>query len=198
MTIKAIFFDLGGVILRTEHQAPREQLAGRLNMEYDDLVKLVFNSESARNASTGKITADAHWSAIAKRLRRPDEVKAIESEFFGGDVLDQELINFIRELKKTYITGLISNAWSDLRAYMIAKKFDDAFHHIIISAEVGITKPDARIYNIALEQAGVQAEEAIFVDDFVENIEAAFELGMQTVHFTDPQKAMKLVKKLLA
>jgi FMN phosphatase YigB (HAD superfamily) len=42
MTIQAVFFDLGGVIVRTEFQAPRQQLAERFGMEYDDLDKIVF------------------------------------------------------------------------------------------------------------------------------------------------------------
>ena len=45
MSIRAVFFDLGGVILRTEYQAPRQHLAEKLGMEYDDLVKVVFDSE---------------------------------------------------------------------------------------------------------------------------------------------------------
>jgi epoxide hydrolase-like predicted phosphatase len=197
--IKAVFYDLGGVILRTEYQAPREHLAESLNMEYEDLVRLVFESETARKASIGAVTADEHWATVTKKLRRPaQESKAIESEFFGGDVLDMELIEFIRSLKSTHTTGLISNAWSDLRSYIQAKKFDDAFHHIIISAEVGVTKPDPKIFNLALEKAGVKAEEALFVDDFIENINAAYELGMYTVHFKDPQKAMRQVKQLLS
>jgi FMN phosphatase YigB (HAD superfamily) len=48
MTIRAVFFDLGGVILRTEYQAPRQQLAERLGLEYDDLDRLVFNSRYHR------------------------------------------------------------------------------------------------------------------------------------------------------
>jgi len=47
MTIKAVFFDLGGVILRTEYQAPRQHLAERLGMEYEDLSTLVFGGETA-------------------------------------------------------------------------------------------------------------------------------------------------------
>ncbi len=54
MSIKAVFFDLGGVILRTEYQAPRQHLAERLQMEYDDLVKIVFDSETAVHSDGGR------------------------------------------------------------------------------------------------------------------------------------------------
>ena len=71
MSIKAVFFDLGGVIVRTEYQAPRQHLAERLGMEYDDLVKIVFDSESGQQASIGAVTPDAHWELVVKRLKRP-------------------------------------------------------------------------------------------------------------------------------
>jgi hypothetical protein len=61
MSIKAIFFDFGGVILRTEYQSPRQALAERFNMEYEDIDKAVFGSPSALRASLGEISEAAHW-----------------------------------------------------------------------------------------------------------------------------------------
>ena len=87
MTIRAVFFDLGGVIVRTEYQAPRERLAERLNTTYEDLYKIVFESDTSRKASIGAITTDDHWAAIARRLGRPaSEAKTLHAEFFAGDV----------------------------------------------------------------------------------------------------------------
>ncbi|MEW5938065.1 MAG: hypothetical protein AB1750_00270, partial [Chloroflexota bacterium] len=133
MSIRAVFFDLGGVIVRTEYQAPRERLAERLNMEYDDLVRLVFESETSRKASIGQVSVDEHWAAIARKLKRkPSEAKALRDEFFAGDVLDRDLVAFIRSLRPRRKTGLISNAWDDLRDYISEKKIGDAFDAIII------------------------------------------------------------------
>jgi len=156
MSIKAVIFDLGGVILRTEYQTPRQHLAERLHMEYDDLVRIVFDSPTAQQATVGEVTAAEHWASVIKRLKRPaSETQTIRDEFFAGDVLDLELLKFLRSLRGTYKTCLISNAWDDLRAYILKEKFDDAFDHIIISAEVKVAKPSAKIYKIALEQLEV-------------------------------------------
>ena len=145
MSIKAVFFDLGGVILRTEYQAPRQHLAERLQMEYDDLVKIVFDSETAVHATVGEVASDEHWVAVMKRLKRANsEMQTIRDEFFAGDIIDRNLIEFLRSLRGKYKTGLISNAWSDLREYIVREKFDDAFDNMIISAEVGAAKPSAR------------------------------------------------------
>jgi len=198
VSIQAVFFDLGGVIVRTEHQAPRQHLADRLGMDYDDLERAVFESESARKASLGEITEQEHWVTVSRRLGRPaSEANALRDEFFGGDVIDLTLLAFLRSLKPRLKTGLISNAWSGLRAYIVSQKFEDAFHTLTISAEVGVTKPSAQIYLLALEQAKVQAEAAAFVDDFIENVEGARRLGMSGIHFRDPESALAELKKLI-
>jgi epoxide hydrolase-like predicted phosphatase len=196
--IKAVFFDLGGVIVRTEFQAPREHLAERLGMEYEDLVKLVFDSPSSIRASHGEISDKEHWAEVTKRLRRPAaETENIREEFFAGDVVDREILEFLRSLRPDYFVGLISNAWPDLRDYIARQKFDDAFDNMVISGEVGVIKPEARIYQIGLEQAGVSPKEAVFVDDLAENIEGCQAVGMHGIHFRDPQQAMGELKNLL-
>lgn len=199
MSIRAVFFDLGGVILRTEYQAPRQQLAERLGMEYEDLSKIVFDSETGLQASLGAITALQHWESVMKRLKRPaEEMASIRDEFFAGDIVDRTLLNYIRSLRGQYVTGLISNAWSDLRDYLVREKMENAFDHIIISAEVGVAKPEPKIFQIALEQARVSPNEAVFVDDFYVNIEGCEKVGMKGIHFKDATTALEQLKQLLS
>jgi epoxide hydrolase-like predicted phosphatase len=201
MSIKAVIFDQGGVIVRTEYQAPRQHLAERFGMEYDDIDKVVFGggaNSSAARASIGEITEDEHWLNVMKLLKQPaSEYERIRDEFFGGDVIDHEILDFLRSIKPKFKVALISNAWSGLRNYIVREKFDDVFDHMIISAEVGVAKPDAKIYHIALEQLQVQPEEAVFVDDFIENIEACEEIGMEAIHFKHPTTAIQQLKELL-
>lgn len=198
MSIRAVFFDLGGVIVRTEFQAPRQRLAERLGMEYDDLVKIVFDSDSGIKATMGEISSDDHWDSILKRLKRPaSELAVIREEFFAGDIVDRTLVDYIRSLRGKYKTGLISNAWSDLRNFIVREKFDDAFDKLIISAEVGAAKPEPRIFQIALEQFGVRPNEAVFVDDFLINIEGCEKIGIKGIHFENPETALQQLKKLL-
>jgi epoxide hydrolase-like predicted phosphatase len=201
MTIRAVFFDLGGVIVRTEYQAPRQRLAERFGMDYEDIDKIVFGggpNGTAAKAAAGEISADEHWKAVARKLKiREDEIETVRSEFFAGDIIDWNIIHFLRSLRGAYKTGLISNAWGDLRAYILKHKFDDAFDRMIISAEVGAAKPDARIFHIALEQLEVSPNETIFVDDFLENIEACEQIGIRGIHFKDAESAIEQIKALL-
>lgn len=202
MTIRAVFSDLGGVIVRTEHQAPRQRLAEQFGMDYEDIEKLVFgggSNGSAARASVGEISEEEHWQNVVKALKLPaSEIQRVRDEFFGGDVIDRNLLAFYQALRPKYKVGVISNAWNGLRQYMEREKFADVFDSIVISAEVGVAKPAEKIYRIALEKFGVKANEAVFVDDFIENIEACEKLGMKGIHFTDADSAIKQLKKILA
>lgn len=134
---------------------------------------------------------------MAKRLKRPKEAELIRDEFFAGDAIDHTLLDFLRSVKPKVKTGLISNAWSGLRQYIIDHKFEDAFDHMVISAEVGVVKPDAKIYHMALEQLRVSPNEAVFVDDFIENVKGAQAVGMSAIHFKDTDETIVQLRKLL-
>jgi epoxide hydrolase-like predicted phosphatase len=191
VSLRAVYFDFGGVIARTEFQAPRQHLADRLKVEYEDLVKSVFESESARQAGLGAITEEQHFANVMRSLHLPlSDARSFADEFFSGDVTDLELLDLARNLRKTHKVGLISNAWSGLRAWMTGRKMADAFDTLVISAEVKIAKPDPRIYHLALEKLGVQPGEAVFLDDFKENVEGARAVGMQAIHFVEPETAI--------
>jgi putative hydrolase of the HAD superfamily len=191
MPVRAIFFDLGGVILRTEYQTPREHLAQRLNMTYEYLSSAVFDGESARLASIGKITTDQHWVSVATKLGLPTaEAKALATEFFAGDVIDRVLLNSIRAFQPKYKTGLISNGWSDMRDYIVRHRFEDAFDALVISAEVGLMKPSPEIFVLASERLQVEPGDAAFVDDTAVNVEAARALGMRGILFREPGQAL--------
>jgi HAD superfamily hydrolase (TIGR01549 family) len=198
MTIKAVYFDLGGVIVRTEFQAPRERLADRVGMTYEELVKAVFESRTSREASIGKISEDDHWKAVVRSLRlSPREMESARNEFFAGDIVDIALLDYIRALRPRYRTGLISNAWDGLRPYMEREKFVDAFDALTISAEVGFMKPEAAIFQHALDQLEVKPGQAVFVDDFAENITGCEAVGMHGILFRTVDQTLKDLKKIL-
>jgi epoxide hydrolase-like predicted phosphatase len=185
MSIHAVIFDFGGVIVRTEDRAPRQQLASRLGMTYEQLSDLVFDSDSARQAALGKISTQEHWDAIRVKLGlSQQEFPAVPREFWGGDSLDRDLVDYIRSLRPQYKTGLLSNAWDDLRDVLEnGWKIAAAFDAVVISAEVGVAKPDPKIYHIILERLGVAPAEAVFIDDFSENVAGARAVGMHAIHF---------------
>jgi epoxide hydrolase-like predicted phosphatase len=197
--IRAVIFDLGGVLVRTYDRIPRTDLAARLGMDYTQLSDLIFDSESARLAALGQISADRHWEAVRARLGlSPEKFAVVREEFWAGDDLDTGLVDFLRALRSRYQTALLSNAWDDLRGVLESEwKILDAFDQVIISAEVGLVKPDERIYRLAVERLGVAPEEAVFVDDYSENIDGARAAGLHAIQFRSSEQARADVERLL-
>jgi epoxide hydrolase-like predicted phosphatase len=199
MSIRAVVFDMGGVLVRTENRAPRTQLAARLGLTYDELSASVFDSKSAHQAMKGEITTAEHWEAVRKTLGvTKEEFALVPLEFWGGDALDQKLIDYLRSLRPHYKTALLSNAWDDLRQ-MIEEVWmiNDAFDEILISAEVGLVKPDRRIFERLISDLGMEPAEAVFVDDFPHNVEAAKAAGLEAIHFLGPDQALGELLSLL-
>ncbi len=197
--LKAVIWDLGGVIVRTLDQSGRSYWENKLGLPGRRLAEIVFEGEMGRKATLGQAGPDDVWQWVIERLDLPAESRPeLERDFWKGDRVDQELLQFIRGLRPRYKTGLLSNAWPDLRDVLTnVWRIADAFDEIVISAEVGIAKPDAGIYERALEGLNVAAEEAIFVDDFLENVQGARAVGMQALHFQNPSQAIRDVKAAL-
>ncbi len=198
-SIRAIIWDLGGVLVRTEDFRPREHLAAGFGMTRAELENLVFSGPSGSQAQNGEIDVAQHWENIRNTLKlSPQEIIAFQDAFWGGDQLDTALVDYIRALHDPYRTALLSNAFSDLRkAIDEVWQIQDAFDEIIISAEVGMTKPDQRIYRLALERVGVEPQEAVFIDDFRHNIKGAREAGLHAIHFQDPHQTRSDLEQLL-
>ncbi|MEI7470354.1 MAG: HAD family phosphatase, partial [Chloroflexota bacterium] len=138
---------------------------------------------------------------VGKRLGVPaDQVTQFREDFYAGDTLNLELLTQIRQWRKAgFKIGIISNAPPSLRMTLQHRlHIVDDFDHIVISAEVGVRKPHARIYEMALEGLDVIAKEAVFVDDLTENIDGARAAGLHGVHFTDTAPAVAAIEVLLA
>jgi len=197
--IRALIWDLGGVILRTEDLTYREAWEKRFGLEPWGLEKIIFQSEMSRRASVGKASTEDIWASAQKELELTDEeLDQLRVDFFAGDRIDEELVAFIRGLKGKYKIGMITNAWPDIRQWMEEEaRIADAFDHIVASSEVGMVKPAREIYLLSLKGLGVQSDEAIFIDDFNENIEAAEALGMHGIHFQDPIGVMQTIRERL-
>ncbi len=88
---------------------------------------------------------------------------------------------FLRELKAKYKLGIISDTWPSMTRVLKAAGLYDYFDSITFSCDIGVFKPDKRMYTHALNALGVPAEQTIFVDDLPHNIAAAYEMGIQPV-----------------
>ena len=146
----------------------------------------------------GQITISELMTYIRSELSlSPAEYPDLRERFFGGDQVHPVLVDFIRALRPQYKVGIISNAWSQTARSLDSWEIQDAFDVIIGSGDVGVMKPDPKIYRLALDGLQVLPHEFVFVDDFIENIQGAEALGINAIHFQNTPQALGELKKLL-
>lgn len=141
-------------------------------------------AEASRLVDAGDIDEEGfiHMLSLASGI----SVSSIKSEFKEFATFDHDIIDLIKTLHKKYSLGLISNGGADyLRLTLKESDIESLFDEIIISAEVGMLKPDPKIFQLMLGKLKIDAKEAIFIDDRKENIEAAKSLGMFGILYKD-------------
>ena len=198
-SIRAVIFDIGGVLLRSGERIARRKWETRLGLREKELSRIIFRSEVSQRAMIGQATEDDVWREASNLLKLDEnQLRELRTDFWSDGELDIALVQFLRNLRPPYKTGILSNAFASARQALTDKyKLNDVVDTMVFSAEEKLQKPDPRIYHIALERLGVLPEQAVFVDDIEENVQAAKQLGMKSVQFKETQQAIDEVKEYL-
>lgn len=199
MSIKAQIWDLEGVLLLAKDGSVPASVAKRLNAPLDE-VHAVFHGEFNDRTDIGEFSQIDFWHHLLDTLRRPNSDIYHLHDFINNDLyVDQHLLNVVRQYRTVYKTAMISN-YSDVLRPLLETRWhvDDAFNEIIISWEVKLIKPQPEIFNLALDRLGCQAQEAVFIDDRLRNIQGAQQMGMHVVHFKEKEQALADLEKILA
>jgi epoxide hydrolase-like predicted phosphatase len=192
MAIRAVIFDVGGVILHDRDYTKRIEWETRLGLAPGQLTRLVQDSEPAAHAASGQVPERQVWQAVGSWLGL-DEAQTLElqRDFWSSEQLDMTMVRFIQSLRPRYKIGILSNAWSDARSFHNAKFQMNTWADVqVYSAEVKLLKPDPRIYQIVLDQLKLPAGACVFVDDRLENVQAAQALGMKGVLCRETQETI--------
>lgn len=109
------------------------------------------------------------------------------------------VVSYVQSLKGQYKLGMLSNVYSrdGIERHFAPGVLDDLFEVIVASGEVGVEKPDPKIYYLTAEKLGVAPEECLFIDDIGRFTAAAEAVGMQTVTFLDPYISIDDIKQKL-
>ena len=181
--IRAVIFDVGGVLVRTYDHSGRQEWEARLGLAAGGAEALVLNSEMGRRAQRGEIGEEALWAWAGEQLVLGDELDAFRRDFWRGDRVDEALVALVRGLRPHYQMAIISNATDGLRDGLARYGLLDAFDLVVGSAYEGIMKPHPAIYERALERLGCAAAEAVFIDDAPANIAGAQAVGLHPILF---------------
>lgn len=199
VTVQAIIWDLGGVLVRTTDQSWRESWERRLGLGPGGLAQQVFEGPQGWEAQLGRATVARVWESLAERFQLSDpQIRQLQSDFWRGDELNMALLDYIRNKRGRVKMGLLSNAWKSLRQYLEDEwKIAALFDAIIISAEHGICKPDPGIYRLAVKSLEVDPSRAVFVDDMAENVAAARTQGLQAIRYRTNEQTLAALQDAL-
>ncbi len=183
MKTPVIIFDFGGVIMQTYSRTPRHLWDTRLGLKIGTVEQIVHGSESWRKAQLGLISVDDYWQDVANQLGiSQDALMQLQQDYFSGDKLDISIINLIKRLHNTgHTVALLSNDSTALRPKLTQLGIDSLFNPLVISAEIGVMKPDAAAYEAVLARVPCNAQDAIFIDDMPANIQGAEAVGMKGI-----------------
>ena len=202
--IRAVIFDFGNVLYNQPNinwvRRWRKFLRWKDDGSAEDLMARPEKSEFIMNVMLGKVPESELWNELARKWKMSAlTVRLLQKSAVNRFRLNKTLIEFARALRPAHLVSILSNAGSDLRKnYIQPYGFEDWMDDIVISAEVGLVKPDAAIYQLALERLKLTAEQAVFVDDLAENVEAARQAGLHAVHHTGNRATLSALTALLA
>lgn len=140
----------------------------------------------------GEITVPQFERELAARLRTHAggavSPEGLVQRMFSGFSQVPAMYDLVRKARRAGLrTCLLSNSWGD--SY-VREGWDEIFDAIVISGEVGMRKPEERIYRHAAGSVGLPLAECVFVDDIAVNVQVARRLGMAAVHHQTPAETI--------
>lgn len=196
--IKAILIDIGGVLWHEREIPLRDNWAARCGLTPKEFDEIVYNSECGSQALLGKITGKEMWEHIGNKLGlSPMERSQCEQEYWAG-VWDTEFLDYLYALKSKLKVGIVSDAESNAREKVKPWVSESLFDVMVFSSEVGVCKPDPKIFHSALEQLGVKASQTVFVDDREINVDGAKALGIHAIHYKNRSQVIAAINAYIS
>ena len=183
--IEVVYFDLGKVIVDFDHSRAAQELLKVTPLSLKEAMAVLSDGELVSEYETGRLSSQEHYRKVCRRLQMEVSIEKFR-ELWGSMFLPEPLLSesFLQDLKKRYRLMLLSNTNEIhfdfvIQHYPILRMIEER----LLSYQAGCMKPEARIFELAIEKAGVAPENIFFTDDRPENIEAARRAGIQALQF---------------
>lgn len=206
--IKNIIFDLGDVIINIDVPLAARSFAELCGQEEAEVIELFKEKDLFRQFETGELDEAAFRSYVRQILKQEHWDDATINKAWNTLLLDipPARIELLQKLRERYKLFLLSNT-SPIHIAEVnlilekasgVPRLDELFDKLFLSYEMGVMKPDPAIYQKVLEEAGLKAEETLFLDDNAANIQAASALGIHTIHVQKPNTILEYLKDYVA
>ncbi|MFH1106058.1 MAG: HAD family phosphatase [Candidatus Aenigmatarchaeota archaeon] len=190
--IKAVIFDVGGTYLSGSLVSFARKACKMLGIKkfFRETDLRVF----VRKYNQGVISAEECFRKCLGVPITSAQMKRIKSLWTSTYALQPEMARLVKRLKKRYALAVLSNS-DPLNSDSFKRKGLYApFNHVILSHELGVTKPDKKIYRIALKKLKMRPDECVFIDDQKICVDAARKIGMNAILFESVRQLKKALK----
>lgn len=201
--VKNIIFDLGGVLLNLDFGKTAKAFQELGVTNFNDYFTQTHANPLFKTLETGDVPSEVFYDEFRATTGLRVTNEAIAGAW-NAMLLDfpTERIELLKELKKKYRLFLFSNtnaihydSFQESFIKEFAHKFDSLFEKAYYSHLIGHRKPNVSAFKYILIDAGIKAEETIFIDDTLPNIDAAKQAGLLALHLTAPETVNELVKR---
>ena len=197
--VSTVIFDLGGVLIDWNPSYLYKKIfAHEKDMRF--FLDNICTKEWNENQDAGYPLVQATNDLIKEYPQYQDEINAYYTrwkEMFGDynthSVSILEKLHLQKEQRLLALTNWSAETFHPVKA---SYPFLNYFEGIVVSGDEKIKKPDYKIYQILLNRYNVNAKESVFIDDALENIEAADDLGFQTIHFVSASQMETELKNI--
>jgi putative hydrolase of the HAD superfamily len=196
--IKAIIFDFGRVISAQKSMSLFHQYERDLNLPPGKLNRVMFGSDGWDEVLTGRQSIHDYWRKIGPQLNLPTDeaITAFRRRYRSDEAREEGVFELMQALRGRYQLAVLSNAPNDLNDWLAKWEILPLLDVLVVSAVVGIAKPDPAIYQLTLERLKVAPAEAVFIDDSWKNVSGAEAVGMHAIHFSTVEALRSDLKAL--
>lgn len=199
MKYRAVGFDWGGVINGQPGFVFDEKFCELVGVTNEAYKQAYFRHNRSYNAGQ-PITPEELWSRVLKDLGKPEmleQVMEFVHEYRQKKSINSNVLDLVDKLRdKGYKTGLLSNNSLEAADKMREAGVDTHFDAFVVSAEVGVMKPDAAVFHLLCEKLGIKPDELVFVDDAEKSLSTASEIGYTPVLFTSYDNLIEQLREL--
>jgi len=183
----AVIFDLGGVLVDWDPRYLYRQLFDDPD-EMESFLAEVTTAEWNAHQDAGRPWAEAVALLVAEHPERRELIEAFHRrwpEMLAGEI--PGTVSVLADLRAAGVRLIALSNWSAETFPFARERFEFLawFEEVVISGDVGVNKPDRRIFDHLAEQFGIEPAAAVFIDDSSANVDAARALGFRAIRFTD-------------
>ena len=198
-SIKAIGFDIGGVMLPYSIPQQKQFIADSIEVELDDVIRAYRKYLPLLEIAA--LDSEEFWQGLISETGSnadPKETLHIWTDhYIRENPILPKMLHLADCLRKAgYRTGILSNIDAAHGVINLHRHIFEHFDEVLLSYQVGVRKPDSAAFRLLANRLDVELEELVFVDDLQLNIDAATAIGINAIHFVSYEQLKRDLAKL--